>query len=818
MIRVLICDDSAEARSLLRTLLSDHPEISIVGEAADGSEGIARAVELAPDVVVMDVLMPGVDGIEATRRIRELCPGTRIVAFTGVGDEDVARAVTEAGASACCTKGAPLWELERAIAGTSQPLLRLAALLARSLETGNVGQLVARELVDQTGAIFAAAYLAAPDIGLSLAGMAGPGVASSQPDRYAAAPGVALRAFSEAKPAYARGAELTELARMINAPCGQVVAAPLLAEGERLGALLTVMPASMLFELDDELVLAAADLASAAFANHRRVALTFAEARRDALTGLPNRRAFEEHLDQLLGEAAEHERSVSVVLLDLDDFKRVNDERGHGAGDRILRSIARLLLGDIATNAEVFRTGGNEFAIVLEGTAEAAELFAERLRSDTRRRLREDMALSLSAGVAGFPEHATTRDELVASSEAALRTAKMEGKDRVAVYDGERRSIFAARGGAGDPAESPGTKAPTEARLRILVVDDDEALRMLLRTTFEIVDIEVDEADDASTAAKRIEQRLPDVIVLDVLMPEIDGITFCRKLKADPATHDIPVVLLTGAEGTSEPEGREAGAEAFLRKPFSPLELLETVERLAGRLYEGPFHLMTEARPNEQLLLYAHDLRHLLEIERAQRLLLKEAWEETVGALARALESRDFGTGAHSERVRRYARELTRTLDSGLLADPGLEYGFVLHDVGKMGIPDTILLKPAVLTESERRVMETHTVIGEELLRNVPLVHGQGLRIIRSHHERWDGRGYPDRLAGEEIPVGARVFAVVDALDAMTSDRPYRKAGPWERAVREIEEESRRQFDPDVVEAFLACEPSLHQIFHDVKA
>jgi len=109
-------------------------------------------------------------------------------------------------------------------------------------------------------------------------------------------------------------------------------------------------------------------------------------------------------------------------------------------------------------------------------------------------------------------------------------------------------------------------------------------------------------------------------------------------------------------------------------------------------------------------------------------------------------------------------------------------------------------------------------VIGEELLRNVPLVHGQGLRIIRSHHERWDGRGYPDRLAGEEIPVGARVFAVVDALDAITSDRPYRKAGPWEKAVREIGEQSGRQFDPSVVEAFLACEPSLHQIFHDVKA
>ncbi len=174
--------------------------------------------------------------------------------------------------------------------------------------------------------------------------------------------------------------------------------------------------------------------------------------------------------------------------------------------------------------------------------------------------------------------------------------------------------------------------------------------------------------------------------------------------------------------------------------------------------------------------LYAQDLRHLLELERGQRALLQHAYRQTVGALAAALESKDIGTGAHSHRVLRYATELARAVDPSLLEEPSVEYGFLLHDIGKIGIPDHILRKRGPLTSSERSLLETHTVLGEQMLAGVPLLSGSGLRIVRSHHERWDGDGYPDRLAANAIPLGARVFAVADTLDAMTSDRPYRKA------------------------------------------
>jgi response regulator RpfG family c-di-GMP phosphodiesterase len=348
--------------------------------------------------------------------------------------------------------------------------------------------------------------------------------------------------------------------------------------------------------------------------------------------------------------------------------------------------------------------------------------------------------------------------------------------------------------------------------LRLLLVDDDDGLRALLRMTFEAVDVEVDEASNSAMAQKRIAAARPDAIVLDVSMPGLDGAAFCARLKGSRATRDIPVVLLTGSDMATETTAAEVGADAFMLKPFSPLELLAVVDRLAGGLHGTPFRASGKQGPDEQLLLYARDLRHLLELERVQRRLLEDAYHETVTALASALESKDTGTGKHSQRVHRYAIELAGEVAPEIAEDESVEYGFMLHDVGKIGIPDHILQKPGPLTSAERRLMETHTVLGEQLLRGVTFLQRKGLEIVRSHHERWDGRGYPDRRGGDEIPVAARVFAVADALDAMTSDRPYRPAMTWAAAAREIEGQSGRQFDPAVVEAFRGSDRTLRRI------
>jgi response regulator RpfG family c-di-GMP phosphodiesterase len=323
----------------------------------------------------------------------------------------------------------------------------------------------------------------------------------------------------------------------------------------------------------------------------------------------------------------------------------------------------------------------------------------------------------------------------------------------------------------------------------------------------------VDEADSATSAALKIASRHPDVVVLDVGMPGVSGLVFCQAMKSDPFTRDIPVVLLTGNE-VSERSARQAGADAFLRKPFSPLALLTVVERLGTKQHDGP-PPVAESKEERQLLLYAQDFRRLLELERGQRALLNNAYRETVVALARALESKDGATGAHSERVRRYATELATAVDGSLLEEPSLEFGFILHDIGKIAIPDAILAKPEPLTSGERRLLETHTVLGEQMVGDAVLLRGQGTRVVRSHHERWDGRGYPDGLGGENIPLGARVFSVADTLDAITSDRPYRRARSWEDAMKEIVGEAGGQFDPRVIDAFQEREEALRRVYYE---
>jgi putative nucleotidyltransferase with HDIG domain len=173
-----------------------------------------------------------------------------------------------------------------------------------------------------------------------------------------------------------------------------------------------------------------------------------------------------------------------------------------------------------------------------------------------------------------------------------------------------------------------------------------------------------------------------------------------------------------------------------------------------------------------------------------------------VRALCNAVEARDAYTGKHAERVAAYGMEIARVLDAPFADDPDVEFGFLLHDVGKVAVPDAILWKPDPLTAEERTLMERHPLVGWEILREIDFL-GEAKLVVRHHHERWDGSGYPDRLSGDGIPLAARVFAVADVLDALTTVRPYRPPSPTREARRMIEESAGSHFDPDVVRAFL---------------
>jgi HD-GYP domain-containing protein (c-di-GMP phosphodiesterase class II) len=230
----------------------------------------------------------------------------------------------------------------------------------------------------------------------------------------------------------------------------------------------------------------------------------------------------------------------------------------------------------------------------------------------------------------------------------------------------------------------------------------------------------------------------------------------------------------------------------------SPITGSDSVASLRARLEQ------TERQANarqRQLERYASDLREVFKQERARAQELRRSYIATVRALSNAVEARDAYTGKHAERVAAYGMELAEAAGLEVADSPQIEFGFLLHDVGKVAVPDAILFKSSSLTEEEYALVRRHPIIGSEILRDVDFL-GEGKLVVRHHHERWDGSGYPDGLTGDTIPLAARVFAVADALDALTTDRPYRPAISFAQAREVVLAGAGSQFDPDVVAAY----------------
>jgi HD-GYP domain-containing protein (c-di-GMP phosphodiesterase class II) len=234
-------------------------------------------------------------------------------------------------------------------------------------------------------------------------------------------------------------------------------------------------------------------------------------------------------------------------------------------------------------------------------------------------------------------------------------------------------------------------------------------------------------------------------------------------------------------------------------------ELRQALAEREREVEELRTQLAAYARENDtrsvQLDRYAADLRETFKQERAAAQELKRSYRATVRALANAVEARDAYTGRHAERVAAYGLAIAAAAGMDIADTPEMEFGFLLHDVGKVAVPDAILFKSGPLTSEEYALIAKHPVTGWEILRDIEFL-GEAKLVVRHHHERWDGQGYPDGLAGEAIPLSARVFAVADALDALTTDRPYRPASDWPAARERIREAAGTQFDPGVVAAF----------------
>jgi cyclic di-GMP phosphodiesterase len=371
-------------------------------------------------------------------------------------------------------------------------------------------------------------------------------------------------------------------------------------------------------------------------------------------------------------------------------------------------------------------------------------------------------------------------------------------------------------------------------RPRILLVDDDRRVRQLVGLTLPADDYELSFAEDGSDAIVVAQQVRPDLILLDYGMPGIHGVDVCTAIRSDPTMSGTPIIMLTG-HGDEDTRQRSilGGANGFLTKPFSPIALEQTIRSLLGagtvpaqsageapgttahqpasngpRLV-APSNVILATSPAAPTFDAASDVasasirnHRALGARRRRFDELHETFVTTLEALATALELRAAVSEGHAQRVSLYTVAAARRL--GVAPDEleQLRWGAILHDVGMIAVPDSILLKPGRLRPEEWVLVREHPEHGARLLQHIPGL-GAAVAIVRFHHERFDGSGYPLGLRGTAIPLAARIFAVADALDAITSDRPYRPTRSWEEARLELLQGRGSHFDPSVVDAFL---------------
>ncbi len=333
---------------------------------------------------------------------------------------------------------------------------------------------------------------------------------------------------------------------------------------------------------------------------------------------------------------------------------------------------------------------------------------------------------------------------------------------------------------------------PTNVSPRILIVDDEVEITEILADLLS-EDYECLRAASAEEALSRLNESEFQLVISDITMPGMSGLDMIPHVKE--LSPDTVVVMISGMQTVESAIGSlRLGAFDYLMKPFD----LRQVEAVVKRALEH-YELVVAKQRYENHLEELVEQR-TVELDKALN-SLEGAYRSTLKALTAALETRDSETHGHSERVVTYSLRLGREYGLSSEAMKSLEFGSLLHDIGKIGVPDSILRKPAKLTEEEWVRMREHPLHGQQILRGIEFLEGAA-RVVAQHHEKWDGTGYPLGLRNEEIDINARIFAVADAFDAITSDRVYRRGKPYEAAAQELDDWAGRQFDPKVVEAF----------------
>lgn len=554
----------------------------------------------------------------------------------------------------------------------------------------------------------------------------------------------------------------------------------------------------------------------------------------DSLTKLANRRAFDFELNRKMIEWERQRTPVSLLLIDIDHFKMVNDRFGHPAGDSVLNNVAEIIRQSTRKMDLPCRIGGEEFAVILPVTRSCESNQAgERIRSQVESSIiRTDVAairLTVSIGIA----NAMKGDDaslLVRRADTALYAGKQRGRNCSTLHDGTKCVAIEGAQCVAFEEQRIERKVAVDFNINassVMIVDDEpadvaEMEKCLAQGGFERLTTEL----EPTLASERILAELPDLVLLRQEMKELDGLSILKVLRQHEQAMRIPVILLTESQDSStQVEALKLGANDFLGKPVNSGELLARVRNT----------LMAKAHV-ELLTGYSAKLEHEVQVRTKD---LVTSRREAIQCLARAAEMRDDETGQHVIRVGRYAAIIAKELGFTREQIVDLEHAAQLHDVGKIGVPDAILNKPDRLTPEEFEAIKNHCHAGSRIIRddariseesessaastpigdfldecNSPVMRLAAL-VAETHHEKWDGTGYPRGLSGEDIPIEGRITAVCDVFDAVSTSRPYKKAYSLEKCFEIIAEGRDKHFDPVIVDAFFRRQEEIVEAYYE---
>lgn len=566
-------------------------------------------------------------------------------------------------------------------------------------------------------------------------------------------------------------------------PLGSLCSSPLVYREQTLGVLIALSGSEGPFlPRDMDLLTSYAAQAAIALTNARMYAAQQELAIQDPLTGLYNHRHFHETVSRELERCRRHGGELGLCLFDLDGFKQINDTGGHAEGDQVLRQVAEALTRTCRSSDLAFRVGGDEFAVVLPSSGiNATGYVAERARGvisgiGTR--------TSVSYGIASWPDAGPTKDALLAQADASLYEMKRDAaiEDSPASEDDDFRRRKHER------LASASRMAVKLAPL----LDEVEIARTAVAELCATFDYQ-------RMAVHRIESESALLMIAGGgpglgSVSDANGGAALRGTPGRAARSGEAVLIADAGSAADARQSSDAGSE------------LATPIRLDGRRW-GVLELVHSERGGFDFddLLFADTIAAAIgaALHRGQLFAeLEGTFMRTLAVLSDALEAKDSYTAAHAREVADLAEQVGRSLEMGADELRTLSYAALLHDIGKIAIRSEILHKPGPLDDVEYEEMKEHTVVGAGMLERIPYfanVHP----LVRCSHERWDGEGYPDRLAGEQIPLGARIISACDAFHAMTSDRPYRQAMDHCSAAAELRRVSGSQFDPAVVDALL---------------